>query len=120
MAGKDVRIALVVAVAENDVIGNAGGLAWHLSSDLKHLRKLTMNKPLIMGRKTFLSIGKPLDGRDNIVITGNPEFCAQGIFTAASADAALTLARDKAQQRGANEIAVIGGGQIYAMMLPLA
>ena len=120
MAGKDVRIALVVAVAENDVIGNAGGLAWHLSSDLKHFRKLTMNKPLIMGRKTYLSIGKPLDGRDNIVITGNRDFSAKGIITAASAEAALMLARDKAQQRGANEIAVIGGGQIYALMLPLA
>lgn len=120
MAGKGARLALVVAVAENGVIGNAGGLPWKLSSDLKYFRELTMNKPLIMGRKTFLSIGKPLDGRDNIVITGNPEFSAKGIFTAPGADAALKLARDKAQQRGADEIAVIGGAQIYALMLPLA
>ncbi len=120
MPVKDARVALVVAVAENGVIGKAGGLAWHLSSDLKYFRKLTMNKPLIMGRKTFLSLGKPLDGRDNIVITGNPDFTAKGIITVASAEAALMLARDKARERGANEIAVIGGGQIYALMLPLA
>ncbi len=120
MAGEDARLALVVAVAENRVIGKQGGLPWRLSSDLKYFRKLTMNKPLIMGRKTYESIGKPLDGRDNIVITGNPDFGATGIFTTSSAEAALTLARDKAQQRGSNEIAVIGGGQIYTLMLPHA
>ncbi len=120
MAGEDVRVALVVAVAENGVIGKAGGLPWHLPSDLKHFRELTMNKPLIMGRKTYLSIGKPLDGRDNIVITGNRDFGAKGIFTATSAEAAMKLARDKARERGANEIVVIGGAQIYALMLPLA
>jgi len=120
MPGKDARVALIVAAAENGVIGNAGGLPWKLSSDLKFFRELTMNKPLIMGRKTFLAIGRPLDGRDNIVITVNRDFGAKGIFTAPSADAALKLARDKARERGAIEIAVIGGGQIYALMLPQA
>jgi dihydrofolate reductase len=120
MAGDGARIALVVAVAENGVIGWQGGLAWHQSSDLKFFRKVTMNKPLIMGRKTFESIGKPLDGRDNIVITRNSAFEAPGILVAANLDDALGLAREKAQERGVDEISIIGGAQIYALALPQA
>ncbi len=120
MPGKDVRIALVAAVAENGVIGRQGRLAWHLSSDLKFFRKVTMNKPLIMGRKTFESIGKPLDGRDNIVITRNTAYEAPGIFTAVSLEEALELAHEKAGARSADEIAVIGGAQIYELALPRA
>ena len=120
MAGDGARIALVVAVAENGVIGWQGGLAWHQSSDLKFFRKVTMNKPLIMGRKTFESIGKPLDGRDNIVITRNSAFEAPGILVAANLDDALGLAREKAQERGVDEISIIGGAQIYALALPRA
>ncbi len=120
MAGEDARIALVVAVAENDVIGWQGGLAWHQSSDLKFFRKVTMNKPLIMGRKTFESIGKPLDGRDNIVVTRNTSFQAPGILIAANLEDALVLAREKARARGADEISVIGGAQIYELTLPVA
>lgn len=120
MPGRDARIALVVAVAENGVIGRQGGLAWHLSSDLKFFRKLTMNKPLIMGRKTFASIGKPLDGRDNIVITRNAAFEAPGILVAANLEDALELAQTKARTRGADEISIIGGAQIYKLTLPMA
>ena len=120
MRGGDARITLVVAVAENSVIGWQGGLAWHQSSDLKFFRKVTMNKPLIMGRKTFESIGKPLDGRDNIVITRNTAFEAPGILVAANLEDALELAREKARERGVDEISVIGGAQIYALALPLA
>lgn len=120
MAGDDAQIALVVAVAENNVIGWQGGLAWHQSSDLKFFRKVTMNKPLIMGRKTFESIGKPLDGRDNIVITRNTGFKAAGILVAANLGDALELAQDKARERGAGEISVIGGAQIYELSLPQA
>ncbi|MFQ5625080.1 MAG: dihydrofolate reductase [Methyloligellaceae bacterium] len=116
----DPHIVIVVARAENGVIGRDGQLPWKLSSDLKFFRQVTMNKPLIMGRKTFESIGKPLDGRDNIVITRNPEFIAEGVVTAMSVDQAMKLARNRAKQRGADEIAVIGGAQIYALALPLA
>ena len=120
MPGKDAPIALVVAVAENGVIGWQGGLAWHQSSDLKFFRKVTMNKPLIMGRKTFESIGKPLDGRDNIVITRNSSFEAPGILVAANLEEALEMAREKARARGADEISIIGGAQIYELTLPVA
>ena len=120
MAGDDARIALVVAVAENGVIGWQGGLAWHQSSDLKFFRKVTMNKPLVMGRKTFESIGKPLDGRDNIVITRNTSFESPGILVAANLEEALELAREEARTRGVDEISIIGGAQIYALSLPLA
>lgn len=120
MPGKEARIALVVAVAENGVIGWQGGLAWHQSSDLKFFRKVTMNKPLIMGRKTFESIGKPLDGRDNIVITRNTAFEAPGILVAANLEDALEMAREKARTRGVDEISIIGGAQIYALALPKA
>jgi dihydrofolate reductase len=120
MLEEDARIALVVAVAENGVIGWQGGLAWHQSSDLKFFRKVTMNKPLIMGRKTFESIGKPLDGRDNIVITRNTNYEATGILVAANLDEALKLAREKARTRDVDEISIIGGAQIYELTLPVA
>lgn len=74
-----IPIVLVVARADNGVIGKDGGLPWKLSSDLRRFRKLTMGKPVIMGRKTFDSLGKPLDGRDNIVVTRNPDYKAEGI-----------------------------------------
>ena len=120
MPGRCARIALVVAVAENGVIGNEGKLPWHLSSDLKFFRKVTMNKPLIMGRKTFESIGKPLDGRDNIVISRNSSLKAPGVLAAADLEEALELARAKARARGADEIPIIGGAQIYELALPRA
>jgi dihydrofolate reductase len=114
----DIRIVVVVAVAENGVIGYEGGLPWRQSSDLKLFRKLTMGKPLIMGRRTFQSIGKPLDGRDNIVITRDPSFTAAGVSICGSVPEALTLARVLATTRGADEIAVIGGAEIYDAFLP--
>lgn len=120
MPDKSVRIALVVAVAENGVIGNDGALPWRLSSDLKFFRKITMNKPVIMGRKTYDSIGKPLDGRDNIVVTRNRKFQAPGIVVAFDLEQALRLARERAAERGANEISVIGGAEIYSLVLPQA
>ncbi len=116
----DVRLALVVAVADNRVIGKEGALPWHISSDLKFFRAITMNKPLVMGRKTFDSIGKPLDGRDNIVITRNKDFSVPGVLVAANLEDALQLAHEKAAARGADEIAVIGGAQIYGLVLPRA
>jgi len=114
-------LALIVAVAENGVIGCEGNMPWHQSTDLKRFRKLTMGKPLIMGRKTFEAIGKPLDGRDNIVITRSQDFKPpDGVEVAGSPEAAIDLGRKHARERGVSEIMVIGGAQIYAATLPLA
>jgi dihydrofolate reductase len=114
------RISLIVAVAANGVIGKDGRLPWRLSSDLKTFRRLTMGKPIVMGRKTFESLGRPLDGRDNIVVTRNPEFEAAGVSAVASVSEALTLARVLAATRGADEIMVIGGAGVFREALPLA
>lgn len=114
------RIALVVAVARNGVIGRDGGLPWRLSSDLKMFRRLTMGKPVIMGRRTFQSLPKPLDGRLNIVITRDSAFRAEGAVVAADIAAALAAACENAKATGAGEIMVIGGADIYAQVLPHA
>ena len=113
-------ITLVVAVAENGVIGHKGGLPWRLSSDLQTFRRLTMGKPLIMGRRTFQSLKKPLDGRDNIVVTRDDGFRPDGAIVVPSLEAALARAKDCAKARGAEEIMVIGGADIFAASLPLA
>ena len=114
------KIVLVAAVGENGVIGRAGGLPWRLKSDLQHFRKLTLNKPVVMGRKTYLSIGKPLKDRTNIVITRDATFSAPGIVTAPDFEAALALAREDAEKRGTDEIMVIGGSEVFAAAMPLA
>jgi dihydrofolate reductase len=114
------KIVLVAAVGENNVIGKDGQLPWKIRSDLRHFRALTLDKPVIMGRKTFESIGKALDRRTNIVVTRDPRFAAQGVVTAASLDAALALARKDAERRGADEIMIIGGNAIFAEAMPLA
>ena len=114
------KISLIVAVAENGVIGRNGALPWHVPSDLKTFRRVTMGRPVIMGRKTYASIGKPLPGRDNIVVTRDAGFSAAGTHRAASIDEALDIARRKAAERGVDEIMVIGGAEIFALSLPLA
>ncbi len=113
-------IALVVAVGANGVIGANGGLPWRIRSDLRKFRAITMGKPLVMGRKTFESIGRVLDGRDVIVVTRASDFAAPGVFSAASVDAALRLAAERAAILGADEICVVGGGEIYRAALPRA
>ena len=107
-------ISIIVAASENDVIGRQGELPWRLSDDLRHFKALTMGKPIIMGRKTWESIGRPLPGRQNIVITRQPGFRADGCDVVASLEDAVTAAGD------ADEIVVIGGSQVYALALPLA
>lgn len=114
------RIVLVVAVSKNGVIGRDGGLPWKLSSDLKLFRQLTMGKPVIMGRKTWQSIGRPLDGRLNIVVTQGAAIAHDGVVTASSLGEALAVARRRAEADGADDIAVIGGGEIYRLALPHA
>jgi len=118
MAEGEARLAMIVAMDEEGVIGRDGALPWRLSSDLKLFKSLTMGKPLIMGRKTFQSIGKPLHGRDNIVISRNESFSPEGVDVAPSPKAALWLARGFARARGASEIMVIGGADIFAAFLP--
>ena len=108
-------ISMVVAVSRNGVIGNEGGLPWRIPSDLRRFREITMGKPVIMGRKTWESLPRrPLPGRRNIVITRQPDYAAEGAEIVRSAGAALALcAHDP-------EVSVIGGGEIYALLWPLA
>lgn len=114
-------ISLVVAVAENGVIGRNGGLPWRLSSDLKSFRATTMGKPLIMGRKTFQSLERPLDGRDNIVVSRGGEVArTDGIYIVRNLEEALALARNCAIARGTDEIMIIGGSEIFEATLPEA
>jgi dihydrofolate reductase len=113
-------LVLVAAVADNGVIGLEGSLPWWLPSDLKHFKKITMGKPIVMGRRTFASIGRPLPGRSNIVLSANAGFRAEGVQVAPNLDAALAIADEEAKRLGAGEIAVIGGHALYAETLPRA
>jgi dihydrofolate reductase len=115
-----VSLVLVAAVADNGVIGRAGGLPWRLKSDMQHFRALTLGHPVLMGRKTYQSIGKPLPGRTNIVVSRAPAFTAPGILVARGLDAALGVARGDALRRGVSAIMVIGGADLYAQTMPLA
>jgi dihydrofolate reductase len=116
------HIAIYVAIAENGVIGSKGGLPWRLSSDLKRFKAGTMGKPIIMGRKTWESFPKrPLPGRLNIIVTRDKAYRAEGAEAASSLQDAVALATIRARcMAGADEICVIGGGEIYAQALPLA
>lgn len=113
-------LSLVVAIAQNGVIGVDGGLPWRLSSDLKRFKRDTMGKPIIMGRKTFESIGRALPGRPNIVVSRNAAFRAAGADVVRNLDMAILLAETRARCAGAREICVIGGGQLYREALPKA
>ncbi|MEX2034263.1 MAG: dihydrofolate reductase, partial [Xanthobacteraceae bacterium] len=115
-----ISIVLIAAVADNGVIGRDNAMPWRLGSDLKRFKALTMGKPVLMGRKTLLSIGKPLPGRTNIVVSRNESFAAPGVLVAGDLAAALSAARGDALRRGADEIAVIGGTDIFAQCMPLA
>ena len=96
------NILLVAAIAQNGVIGRGNALPWRLKSDMQHFRALTMGKPVVMGRKTYLSIGRPLKGRTTIVVSRDRDFTAPGIVVAPRLDAALTAARGDALRRNAS------------------
>jgi dihydrofolate reductase len=117
---REIPIVLVVAVAANGVIGRAGALPWRIKSDMQRFRALTMGKPVIMGRRTFVSIPRPLKGRTTIVISRDPAFAAPGVVVAPTLEAALAAARGDALRRGADAIAVIGGQNVFARTLPMA
>lgn len=107
-------ISLIVAMDDNGVIGVDGGLPWRLSADLKHFRSITMGKPIIMGRRTHESIGKPLPGRENIVLTRNPDYRAEGCTVLHDEDALMLHCRYE------QEIMIIGGAELYRAFLPKA
>ncbi len=111
---------MIAAVARCGAIGRDNELPWRLSGDLQFFKRTTLGKPVVMGRKTFESIGRPLPGRVNIVISRNPDWRASGVETAPSLESALQKARRCAAETGAAEVMVIGGAQIYRQALPLA
>jgi dihydrofolate reductase len=115
-----IDIVLIAAVAENGVIGRDNRLPWRLKSDMQHFRNVTMGKPVVMGRRTFQSLARPLDGRTTIVVTRDPDFSAGGIVVAPSLQAALAAARGDALRRGADAIMVAGGAEIYKQAMLLA
>ena len=119
-AGVRPQIILVVAIAENGVIGANGTMPWRLKSDLQRFKALTSGKPVVMGRKTFVSIGRPLPGRTNIVVTRDAGFRAHGVVVTNSFGDAMAIATGDALRRFATEIAIIGGAEIYAQWMDRA
>ncbi|WP_305856192.1 dihydrofolate reductase [Balneatrix alpica] len=112
------RLAAIVAVSNNLVIGRNNALPWYLPEDLKYFKQVTLGKPVIMGRKTYDSIGRPLPGRCNIVITANPHWQAAGVKVVHSLAAAISLAEAECLITGAEEAMIMGGAQLYAEALP--
>ena len=113
-------IVFVVAVAENGVIGHGGGMPWRLPTDLRHFRAVTLGRPVVMGRRTFQAVGRPLPGRDNIVVTRDRTLAVEGAHVAHSLEEALALGARLAEAHGVDEIAVIGGAEIFAALLDRA
>jgi dihydrofolate reductase len=113
-------LVFVAAVADNGVIGRDNKLIWRLKSDLRHYRSLTLGRPVIMGRRTFDSIGKALPGRETIVLTRDPAFAAPGAFVVTGLEDALSLAAERAAVLGADSIPVAGGGEIYRQLMDRA
>ncbi|TCT37158.1 dihydrofolate reductase [Martelella mediterranea] len=116
----NIDVVLMAAVAKNGVIGRDSAMPWHLGSDFKRFKALTMGKPQIMGRKTFSSIGRPLPGRKNIILTRQAGFTIEGCEIAATLDEALAIALADAKEKGVDEIYIQGGGEIYAQAMERA
>lgn len=116
----DVAVALIAAVARNGVIGADGAMPWRLSTDLRRFKALTLGHPVVMGRRTYEAIGKPLPGRANIVVSRRADFAPSGTTVASSLPAGLAAARGAAKAAGVDTVFVIGGGEIYRAALPLA
>jgi dihydrofolate reductase len=112
-----VRISMIAGVAENGVIGGDQTIPWRIPSDFAWFKKTTLGKPMIMGRKQYETVGKPLAGRTNIVVTRQDGYQPEGVVVVASLDAAVEKAREIAQRDGVDEIMIIGGGDIYAQMM---
>jgi dihydrofolate reductase len=117
---KDPPVVLVLAAAENGVIGRGDSLPWELSDDLKHFKRTTLGRPIVMGRKTFDSVGVPLPGRCNIVVTRDPSLELNGVLVCLSLEEALERASEQALIDGSDAVMVVGGAEIYRLALPLA
>lgn len=115
-----IPLVLVAAVADNGVIGDDDRLIWRLKTDMKRFRALTMGRPMIMGRKTFASIGKPLPGRETIVVTRDRAFAVEGVHVVHDIPAAVALGRALAEKAGCDTLPVVGGAEIYRQLLPEA
>ena len=115
-----IETVLIAAVAENGVIGAGGGIPWRLKSDMQRFKAMTMGKPVVMGRKTFLSLPRPLPGRTNIVVSRDRGFAARGAVVTTSLAEARAVAAGDAMRRFATEIAVIGGAEIYSQWMDVA
>lgn len=113
-------IVLIAAIADNGVIGDDNRLIWRLKTDLRRFRGLTLGRPVLMGRKTFLSIGKPLPGRETIVLTRDRAFRADGVHVVHSLEEGLAEGQRLGAASGADSVVVAGGGDIYAQALPIA
>lgn len=113
-------VAMIAAVSRNGVIGTDNQLPWYLPEDLKFFKRMTQGKPLVMGRKTFASIGRALPGRLNIVVTRDAGFAAAGVRVCHDLDEALALAEQQAIIDGVEEVMVMGGGEVYAQAMPRA
>jgi dihydrofolate reductase len=114
------EVVLIVAVADNGVIGADGAIPWRLKSDMQRLKAATIGKPVVMGRKTFISLRRPLAGRTNIVVTRDQDFRSPGAVVTTSFADARAVALGDALRRSVTEIAVIGGAEIYAQWMPCA
>lgn len=114
------RLALIAAVAENGIIGADGEMPWKLSTDLKRFKQLTLGKPVIMGRHTWVSLGKPLSDRLNIIVTRDRRFTADGGIVAHTLDEGIAIADDWARGQHVDEVMVIGGGEIYRQAIDKA
>jgi dihydrofolate reductase len=113
-------LVIVAALADNRVIGDDNRLIWRLRSDLRRFREITLGTPVVMGRKTFLSIGKPLPGRETIVLTRDPGFVTPGVHVVHSLDEALARGQDVGARMGAGQVTIAGGADVYAQTLPMA
>lgn len=112
-----VRIAMIAGVAENGVIGSRQTIPWRIPSDFAYFKRMTMGKPIVMGRKQFETVGKPLPGRANIIVTRQEGYQPEGTLVFSSIDAALAEARNIAAADGVDEIMIIGGGELYAQLM---
>jgi len=115
-----VKIAMIAAVARNGVIGNEQDIPWRIPSDFAFFKRTTMGKPMVMGRKQYETVGKPLPGRTNIIVTRDPDFRAEGTVVVHTLDEALRRAAEIAARDGVNEVMIIGGGTIYEQLMPRA
>lgn len=114
------KIALIVAASQNNVIGLDNQLPWHLPEDLQYFKAVTMGKPILMGRKTYDSIGRPLPGRTNIVLTRDANWSAKGVVVVNDLDSATAASEKACAAAGVDELMIIGGEQIYRKFLPVA